>query len=268
MTRDAERALKLHERLAAAWAGDGGVRVPYPIRIRELEVLRTAQLSPSLKRVTLGGPELDGFESHVPEEHVRLIFPDEHGELRLPEPDGDMLSWPRPMPVSREYTVRRYDAAAGELDVDFVIHAGGVASDWAVGVTKGECVHVAGPPGGFVIPDRYNRYLLAGDHTALPQIARYLETLPPDTRGWAFLDVPDEIELTAPSGFEIRWMHDGLEQAVRKVTPGERTFVWIAAEAGVVRPLRHWVRHELGIDPKNVRLTGYWKRGVADFDDD
>ena len=26
--------------------------------------------------------------------------------------------WPRPMPVSREYTVRRYDPVAGELDVD------------------------------------------------------------------------------------------------------------------------------------------------------
>ena len=49
-------------------------------------------------------------------------------------------------------------------------------------------MHVAGPPGGFVIPGRYDRYLFAGDHTALPQIARYLETLPPGTRGWAFLD--------------------------------------------------------------------------------
>jgi NADPH-dependent ferric siderophore reductase len=51
------------------------------------------------------------------------------------------------------------------------------------------------------------------------------------------------------------------------MTPGERTFVWVAAEAGVVRPLRHCVRHELGIKPNDARLTGYWKRGVADFDD-
>ena len=51
-------------------------------------------------------------------------------------------------------------------------------------------MHVAGPPGGFVIPDRYDRYLFAGDHTALPQIARYLASLPPDTCGWAFLVVP------------------------------------------------------------------------------
>ena len=62
-TRDTTRVSALRERLAAAWAGDGGVRVPYPIRIRELEVLSAAALSPALRRVTFGGPELEGFRA-------------------------------------------------------------------------------------------------------------------------------------------------------------------------------------------------------------
>jgi NADPH-dependent ferric siderophore reductase len=255
--------------------------VPYPIGIRELVVLRTEWLASALVRLTLGGPGIAGFQSHAPEEHIRLIFPDERGALRLPEPDGPMLRCPRPLSVSREYTVRRHDPAAGELNVDVAVHPGGVASDWATAVEPGERIHVAGPPGGFVVPDRYDRYLLAGDLTALPQIARYLEELPRTAAGWAFVEVRDaaeEIELVAPPGFTVRWVHrgdappgtgDDLERAVRsmEVPPGDRTFVWIAGEAGVLKPLRRWVR-DLGIPAGDSRVVGYWKRGVADYDDE
>ena len=42
--------------------------------------------------------------------------------------------WPagEARPTIRTYTVRRFDAAAGELDVDFVLHEGhGPAAAWA-----------------------------------------------------------------------------------------------------------------------------------------
>ncbi|MGH8919437.1 MAG: siderophore-interacting protein [Actinomycetes bacterium] len=279
---DGDLAAALPERLAAAKAGPGGAKVPYPIGIRELEVLRTARLGPRLLRLTLGGPGATGFQSHAPDEHVRLIFPDERGELRLPERDGAVLRWPRPHPVSREYTVRRHDPAAGEIDIDVVVHPGGVASDWATAVAPGERIHVAGPPGGFVVPGHYDRYLLAGDLTALPQIARYLEELPATSVGWAIVEVRDateEIELAAPPGFTVRWVHradvtagsgDDLQRAVTSVPipPGERTFIWIAGEAGELKPLRRWVARDLAAAPGDVRITGYWKHGVADFDDE
>ncbi|WP_337061765.1 siderophore-interacting protein [Kineococcus sp. G2] len=269
-------------RIAAARAGTAAAKVGYPIGLREVEVLRTQRLGPALVRVTLGGPGAEGFVSHVPEEHVRLVFPDEHGVLRLPERDGPSLRWPRPLPVSREYTVRRHDPVTGEIDVDLVLHPGGVASGWAASTRPGDRVHVAGPPGGVVVPDAHERYLFAGDLTALPQIARYLEALPATATGWAFVEVADaseEVELTAPGGFEVRWVHrgdvpaghgDALERAVRTVPlpDGRRTFVWIAGEAGALRPLRRWVRHDLGVEAGDHRVTGYWKRGVADFDDE
>src|SRR5690606_41431860 len=145
------------DRLAAAEPGADGVRVQYRIAIRELVVLRTEPLTPTLIRLTLGGPGIEGFESHVPEEHVRLIFPDEDGQLRLPEANGDVLRWPRPFPVSREYTVRRFDPDAGELDVDVAVHRGGGASDWAEAVEPGARVPAAGPPGGVAAPRRRRR---------------------------------------------------------------------------------------------------------------
>ena len=48
----------------------------WPIKIRELEVLRREHLTPRMVRVTLGGPNVAGFESHLPDEHMKLVFPD------------------------------------------------------------------------------------------------------------------------------------------------------------------------------------------------
>ncbi|TXS48234.1 siderophore-interacting protein [Streptomyces sp. t39] len=270
------------ERIAEVRAGRVPEKVGYPIRVRETEVVRTAWIGDGLLRVTLGGPGTEGFEAHAPDEHVKLVFREPDGSLRLPEPNGTMLKWPRPAPTSREYTVRRYDPVAGEIDIDVAAHESGLASDWARGALPGSVVHVAGPPGGLIVPHAYDRYLLAGDITALPAIARWLEELPRDARGWVFAEVAgpgEEIALSAPDGFEVRWLHRGdrpagtgdeLARAVTgvEIPEGERVYVWAAGEAGQIKPLRRWVRDDLGLDRADHDITGYWKRGVADFDED
>ncbi|MEE1748590.1 MULTISPECIES: siderophore-interacting protein [unclassified Streptomyces] len=270
------------ERIAEVRAGRHAEKVGYPIGIRATEVVRVTTVGAGLLRVTLGGAGTEGFQAHSPDEHVKLIFPDPDGTLRLPEPNGAMLSWPRPALVSREYTVRRYDQDAGEIDIDVAAHDGGLASDWARAARPGDVMHVAGPPGGLIVPHTYDRYLLAGDITALPAIARWLEELPRSAKGWAFVEVVDaaqEIELSAPEGVEVRWLHrgdlpagtgDALERAVTAVTvpEGERVYVWVAGEAGRIKPLRRWARDELRLDRADHDITGYWKRGVADFDED
>ncbi|MEV8102852.1 siderophore-interacting protein [Streptomyces sp. NPDC088135] len=270
------------ERIAEVRAGRHSEKVGYPIGIRATEVVRVTTVGAGLLRVTLGGAGTEGFQAHSPDEHVKLIFPDPDGTLRLPEPNGAMLSWPRPALVSREYTVRRYDQDAGEIDIDVAAHDGGLASDWARAARPGDVMHVAGPPGGLIVPHTYDRYLLAGDITALPAIARWLEELPRSAKGWAFVEVVDaaqEIELSAPEGVEVRWLHrgdlpagtgDALERAVTAVTvpEGERVYVWVAGEAGQIKPLRRWARDELRLDRADHDITGYWKRGVADFDED
>ncbi|WP_236243707.1 siderophore-interacting protein [Streptomyces sp. CC228A] len=281
MTRTDHRHRHL-ERIAEVRAGRHAEKVGYPIRVRRTEVVRTAMVGAGLLRVTLGGEGAERFEAHAPDEHVKVLFPEPDGSLRLPEPNGLMLKWPRPAPTSREYTVRRHDPVAGEIDIDFALHASGLASDWARAVEPGAVVHVAGPPGGLIVPHAYDRYVLAGDLTALPAIARRLEELPRTARGWAFVEVADaaeEIELSAPEGFEVHWLHrgdrpagsgDALARSVTAVSvpAGERVFVWAAGEAGQLKPLRRWVRDDLRLEKADHDITGYWKRGVADFDDD
>ncbi|WP_327232036.1 siderophore-interacting protein [Streptomyces murinus] len=281
MSRTGHRPQHL-ERIEEVMAGRRPEKVRYPIRVRRTEVVRTAPVGAGLLRVTLGGPGTEGFEAHSPIDHVKLLFPEPDGSLRLPEPDGDLLKWPRPAPTSREYTVRRYDPEAGEIDIDIAPHEGGLASDWAQRVRPGAVLHVAGPPGGLIVPPVYDRYLLVGDITALPAIARWLEELPRDAKGWAFIEVAgagEQIELSTPAAVEVRWLHrgdrpagtgDALERAVTAVpvAEGERLYAWIAGEAGQIKPLRRWVRDELRLDRGDYEITGYWKRGIADFDDE
>ncbi|MET9191841.1 siderophore-interacting protein [Streptomyces olivaceus] len=270
------------ERIAQVRAGNVPEKVRYPIRVRETRVVRTAMVGSGLLRLTLGGSGVEGFESHSPIDHVKLIFPEPDGSLRLPEPDGDLLRWPRPAPTSREYTVRRHDPVAGEIDIDIAPHPGGLASGWAQEAEPGAVAHVAGPPGGLIVPPVYDRYLLVGDITALPAVACWLEQLPRDARGWAFVEVADatqEIPLAAPEGMEVHWLHRGtraagtgdlLERSVTAIAvpEGERLYAWIAGEAGQIKPLRRWVRDVLRLPRPDHEISGYWKRGVADFDDD
>ncbi|WP_280465143.1 siderophore-interacting protein, partial [Nocardia brasiliensis] len=106
------------ERIAEVLAGSYGAKVGYPIGLRELEVLRRAPVGSGLLRITFGGPELAGFHSYVPDEHVRLIFPDAAGQLHLPRRDGLSLEWGNPRPGGRGFKVRRIDRASGGLGID------------------------------------------------------------------------------------------------------------------------------------------------------
>ncbi|MFT4286486.1 siderophore-interacting protein [Nocardioides sp.] len=251
----------------------------WPIRVRQVEVLRRTQVTPRMIRLTFGGPGLAGFESHVPDEHVKILFPDPDGSLRVPEPDGDHLHWPRPRPISREYTVRRYDEQAGELDLDFVLHGHGLASAWARDVTPGTPVWIAGPPRGWVVPDCYDFYVIAGDHTALPAIARFVAELPRSATGQVGVLVPDAAEeqpLELPDGVTVTWLHragstsgpaDALADFLAPITPpaGSRPYLWCAGEQRILKPARGWGRRH-GLGRHDQHITGYWRAGrVGDF---
>src|SRR5262245_43870373 len=82
-------------------------RVRHEPRRRELVVKRVDKIAAHMIRVTLGG-DLDGFTSLGFDDHIKLFFPDPTAPA-----DGE------PQFVSRDYTPRRYDAAARKLDVEF-----------------------------------------------------------------------------------------------------------------------------------------------------
>lgn len=247
----------------------------WDIKIRELEVLGRTHVTPRMVRVTLGGPGIDGFESHLPDEHMKLVFPDpDTGLTRAPTQDGDHLDWPTPFPPTREYTVRRYDRAAGTVDIDFVVHTGGLASEWAQTAPIGSTIWIAGPRPSLVVPPEFGFTVLLGDETALPAIGRWLEEMPDDARGIAAIEIHDDAErqdLRVPAGVTLTWLSRGgaepgstslLGDFAESIALPDDTFTFVFAygEAGCIKPVRRWARAQ-GIGKEQSDIGGYWKQG-------
>ncbi|SUX55228.1 siderophore-interacting protein [Chromobacterium vaccinii] len=249
-------------------------RLRHPLRFRLLQVARVSRLSPSMLRITLAGDDLDGFVSASFDDHVKLFFPEPGAEQpalpAIAEDGGIRFPAGKPKPPMRDYTPRRYDAAAGELDIDFVVHAGGIAADWALSAKPGDKLGIGGPRGSRVIPSGFDWHWLLGDESALPAIARRLEELPDDARGLALIlaDSPDcRFELAAPAGVEVVWRYrsrsESLEQALDgRDLPSGAGFVWAAGESGEMRPIHQQLK-QLGLSKDRMRVAGYWKRGDA-----
>jgi NADPH-dependent ferric siderophore reductase len=238
--------------------------------MRVLEVLCVKRITPLMQRVTLGGDEIHG----IPEgPNLKLVIPppgtrDPVWPVRGADGKPAMPSG-HAMVITRTYSLRRLDRAAGELDVDFVMHGDGVASNWAKQARPGDKIGIGGPGGPEVRPAEW--VLLAGDHTALPAISRILEKLPPDAQGEAVIEVPDAQEeqtLSRPPGVRVTWAHAdagrGLEAAVRALSwpSGKTVYAWLAAESLAVRALRSYVRDEKGLGRGEFLAIGYWRRGM------
>lgn len=251
--------------------------IRHELRPRVLQVLRTAQVSPHMVRVTLGGDDLDGFTTLSPDDHVKLFFPragEEKPQMPVLGPNGMRLPEGAPRPVSRDYTPRRYDAARRELDIDFVLHGAGVASDWAKNARAGQWLGVAGPRGSRVVPYAFDWYLLIGDESALPSLARRLEELPENARAIAFFEVQNADEvlpLQHSANAEVNWvLRDAgqtLQSAVRELEfPGGEYFAWISGEVSGVRAIFKWLLEEKNGRRDHIKADGYWKRGTANHD--
>lgn len=242
---------------------------------RTLQVHRTERITPRMVRVTLGGDELAGFPGDGPDQRIRMFFPaDGQGRPALPRGSSGGPVWPPgvPRPAMRTYTVRRFDPASGELDVDFVLHDGaGPAAAWAQRAAAGDWVGVSDPGGRFRPDPEVDTLLLIGDESALPAIATILAELPAGARAEAFVEVADAAEeqpLSSAAELRTQWLHRGdaapgtaLTAAVRAAQlPQGRYQAWVSGEASAVRELRDHLLDDRGLDRRQVYATNYWRR--------
>lgn len=245
----------------------------FPLTPRLPAVVRTARLTPRMIRVTLGGPELDGFSYAMPEDHVKLFFPAPGEELPvMPTIGEDGLEPPppgSPLPIYRDYTVRHWRPGQRELDIDFVLHGHGPGGSWAAAAQPGDRVGVLGPRGTYTNPLDFDWYLLGADETALPALGAWLERLPADATVHAVVEVADpgeRLELAR----EVQWVYRSegarLEDGIVKfVAPDGDGYVWIAGEALALKPIRRHVRG-FGLPAAHVEVDGYWRRGAVNHD--
>ncbi|MER6914503.1 siderophore-interacting protein [Streptomyces sp. NPDC000594] len=258
--------------------------VMFPIVLRELTVLRAENITPGMRRVTLGGEQLRAFTRDgldLPElrtegfdDHVKFFFEDGAGHLVLPRQNVSSLDWPADdRPVAKDYTPVRHDPVAGEIDFDFVRHEGGVAAAWAEAVTPGDTTWIAGPKMSHGHPEGADWLLIAGDETALPAIGRWLAEMPATTVARVFIEIADDSHrqsLPTAADARIAWLSragapagttDLLESAVREMEwlPGT-VFAWCAGEAVTLKGIRRHLVTERQVPREHTDITGYWRR--------
>ncbi|MFD9910125.1 SIP domain-containing protein [Streptomyces sp. NPDC059063] len=261
--------------------------VTFPIVLRELSVLRVADVTPGMRRVTLGGAQLRAFHRDgldLPalrtegfDDHVKFFFADGDRDIVLPRQNATNLEWPEhARPLGKDYTPVRFDPDAGEhgeVDFDFVRHEGGVASSWAEHAAPGDTAWIAGPKSSGGHPEGADWLLVVGDETALPAIGRWLAEMPEGTTARVFVEVGEDShrqDLKTRADAEITWLsRDGaapgttdlLEQAVRKMTwlPGT-VFVWAAGETRTLKGIRRHLTVDRGVPREQTHITGYWRR--------
>lgn len=244
-------------------------------------MVESLRLTPHLVRLTLGGPGFAQYQDkEATDKYIKLLFADPALGLTPPY-DLDALRERLPiekMPVRRTYTVRSVDHQAQTLTVDFVVHGDdGLAGPWAANAQPGDTVVFSGPGGNYTPDPDAGWHLIAGDESAVPAIAAALEAMPDDAQGAALIEVPgpeDELELTAPEGIEIRWLHrgqmftpesTGLAHAVMELEWREGSVqVFAHGEREMIKDLRRYLSDVRGVDRRQMSLSAYWAYGRAE----
>ncbi|HET9422834.1 MAG TPA: siderophore-interacting protein [Nocardioides sp.] len=213
----------------------------------DAKVLRRTPVSDHLVRLVLGGPGLTAFESTgVADEWVGLVVP---GQFQ-----------------SRYYTVRSWHD--GELTVDVVIHEEGLVTEWASSDCVGDMVTISEPKGSFAPPDDASWLILVGDLTAMPAIARIVETvgLPTQVRA----EVPDDLGdyLTSSPAVTVDWLEqpaDGSSRLAEVVEgiewPDGEGYFWMAGESAQMRAIRKHLMREVRLPSTAYDVMGYWRAG-------
>jgi NADPH-dependent ferric siderophore reductase len=257
----------------------GAQRLRHPLRFRHLVVSRVERPTPHLVRITLAGDALEGFVSPGFDDHVKLFFPDPvTGQLAVPTAGADGPVWPEgARPTMRDYTPHHFDPVARTLQIDFALHQpGGPATEWAAQAQVGQTLGVGGPRGSFIVPMKFDGYLLIGDDTAMPAIARRLAELPAGVRAEVLIEVEgpaDQIALPSAATLAVQWVHRSsagagtlpLLEALRRTQMPTGVFhAWIGCESSQAKALRSYLTTEASVNPQWIRASSYWRRGSAD----
>ncbi|MDQ0635346.1 NADPH-dependent ferric siderophore reductase [Arthrobacter pascens] len=249
----------------------------------DLTVLRREELSPHMVRIVAGGEGFDGYVNNsFVDRYVKIVFPQPGVEYARPLDLWTIReTMPREQwPFTRTYTVRWVDLEARELAIDFVIHGDeGLAGPWAASAQPGDPLTFTGPGGAYNPAPDADWYLFAGDEAALPAIAASLESLPPEARGLAFLEVDSDADIqaiSAPAGVDITWLRrngapagtSGLlvEAVAGAEWPAGKVDVFAHGERGYMKGLRDVFFVQRGLERKQVSLSGYWATGRVEDD--
>ncbi|MRW93544.1 siderophore-interacting protein [Duganella sp. FT80W] len=227
-------------------------RVRHELKRRELQVAKVDYLAPEYVAITFKGETLHDFVSASYDDHVKFLISDED---------------------RRDFTPRSYDPVAGELTIEFALHATGAASDWARHALVGQSAFIGGPRGSMIIPMDYAWHVLAGDATALPAIRRRLEELPAGAKVQVLVaaEAASQLQFRSEADVQLQLLDDtaALLAAIRALQlPAGEGFFWFAGEAAVAAQVRDSVFNDKGHPRDAARISAYWKQGASGHHED
>ena len=231
-------------------------RVRHELHRREVVVARVTRLGEHFVAIDFRGECLGGFVSMSFDDHVKITFDGPNGEQ-----------------VRRDYTPRCFNAQSGELTIEFALHGDGAAANWARAAQPGRRAIIGGPRGSMIISPNLDWYVLAGDTSALPAIRRRLAELPAGARVFVVVAAAtgDRLLPHTDANAEVCWVDDDdalLGAVCALPLPSGEGFAWAAGEAGTMGRLRQVLVLEKSLAKEEMRVSAYWKRGVAGHHED
>jgi len=215
-------------------------------------VTDVAWLTPSMVRIAVTGPDLEGFGAgQFTDHYVKCKFGDK----------------------TRSYTVRHWDPESLRLTLDFVVHGdAGFAGPWAARAQTGDQLELMGPGGAYAPDPDADWHLMVGDDAALPAIAASLERVTAGVPVFVVIEVdgPEhEQRLDSPGDLQVTWVHrtqgpgedPSLQlDAVQALTlPDGQGQAFVHGEATAVRLIRRHLVLDRGLSVEALSASGYWK---------
>ena len=219
---------------------------------RRVEVSAVQILSPAMRRITLTGPELEGFLPVLPASYLKLIFP-EPGQT---EPNRPLPDAPRPTAM-RTYTPLATRPEALEVDVDFVLHGEGPASTWAAQAAVGQVLYLMGPGPGYAVDTAAQHHLLLVDDSALPAAETILAALPASARVTVLVEAISAAEqrpLTSAAQVTAQWLPRGPDH--RTAAPVHNRAVELCGgDRGLTESMRRKTENDQRDHPQSQHQT-------------
>ena len=250
---------------------DQSAPVRQPVNFSELILLRRSRPIPGLTRLTLEADDVGMLADGGL--HVKLMLPADRTRAPVwPSVAANgVTKWPKgdDRLHVRYFTLRSVRPEMGEVDIDVVEHPGGLISDWALEAAPGDRIGVMGPGGGQP-PEQQEELLLAGDMTALPPIARILESLSLEASGHLVVAFPEGAEPASylpPTTLELRTIAPGrfrqeVLPVIQKIGTGHRIQnAWFGGEHANAQALRQLFKRDFGLGQGAQLSVAYWREG-------
>jgi len=254
------------------------------------QAIRVGVDAPAARRAALSEAELErrrgrpwtlkvvkAFDVNAHMRRVQLIVTGEAAGEFQPKPGQEIvLQIPQTggEPARRHYTIRRYDAASRQMDVDFVLHGHRTPGvGWSLEAKPGDLIDIRGPRGRIALNPAADWHLFLGDETCIPAIFALIEALPKGARAFAFIEIggdEDKQEIATSAELKLQWLprnsaapgsSDLLLNALAGfVFPAGKGHAIVIGETSNVRNQRHALL-ERGFDRSEIYAEGYWRPG-------